>query len=146
MKKISMIGISFLGMIAVATVMFFNACSSDPCKDVTCLNGGVCDNGSCNCAVGYEGSDCSTISRDKFIKTWNSANNSCINASSGQLTVTAGSGVLEMSLSNFGHLICGAGTVIVTATITGANTFEIASQSVCGTTYSGSGTLSRNQL
>ncbi len=30
----------------------------DPCKNITCLNGGTCANGICNCPIGYTGSDC----------------------------------------------------------------------------------------
>ncbi|HYV90437.1 MAG TPA: hypothetical protein VE978_01585 [Chitinophagales bacterium] len=147
MKKISMIGISFLGMVAVVTVMFFNACTSDPCKDVNCGANGNCVDGTCICDVGYEGTGCTTLSRDKFVSVWNSINNSCIGGqSTGQLTVTAGSTALDMNLSNFGHLICGAGAIIVSATITGETTFEIPTQVVCGTTYSGSGSLNGNQL
>lgn len=33
---------------------------SDPCARVTCLNGGTCANGSCNCPTGFTGSDCGT--------------------------------------------------------------------------------------
>lgn len=31
----------------------------DPCETVTCLNGGTCSNGECNCPEEYTGSDCS---------------------------------------------------------------------------------------
>lgn len=45
--------------------MLFSNCSkdttlSDPCANVTCLNGGTCANGSCNCPTGFTGSDCGT--------------------------------------------------------------------------------------
>jgi hypothetical protein len=45
--------------------MLFSNCSkdttlSDPCASVTCLNGGTCANGSCNCPTGFTGSDCGT--------------------------------------------------------------------------------------
>lgn len=30
----------------------------DPCKNVTCLNGGHCEDGTCVCATGYTGTDC----------------------------------------------------------------------------------------
>lgn len=33
--------------------------SPDPCKEVTCLNGGICDAGLCNCPDGFSGTDCS---------------------------------------------------------------------------------------
>src|SRR5690348_9723159 len=31
----------------------------DPCLGITCMNGGSCANGTCNCPQGYTGSDCS---------------------------------------------------------------------------------------
>lgn len=34
--------------------------SSDPCEGVTCLNGGVCLDGSCDCPDGYTGTNCTT--------------------------------------------------------------------------------------
>lgn len=43
---------------------------SDKCKDISCKNDGTCDDGKCSCAPGFEGNDCSTASRDKFIGTW----------------------------------------------------------------------------
>ncbi len=36
---------------------------ADQCKDVTCLNDGVCNDGQCDCLRGYSGSDCSTVNR-----------------------------------------------------------------------------------
>ncbi|CAG5087107.1 calcium-binding EGF-like domain-containing protein [Parvicella tangerina] len=30
----------------------------DPCDGISCLNGGYCANGTCNCPDGYSGSDC----------------------------------------------------------------------------------------
>ena len=40
----------------------------DPCDNVTCLNEGVCDDGTCNCIYPYEGDDCSEISRPGSIE------------------------------------------------------------------------------
>jgi len=84
----------------VATIGFFsiNGCT-DPCGDVVCNNGGICDEGICDCPegfsgtnceidlcaecvngscttgdcvceAGYEGENCDVLSRDKFIGIW----------------------------------------------------------------------------
>jgi hypothetical protein len=46
----------FLALLCVG----ISACKKDdPCENITCLNGGTCANGSCNCPTGYSGSDCS---------------------------------------------------------------------------------------
>lgn len=148
MKKISILGVSFLSMIALVTVLFFNSCEDDPCNDIICVNGD-CVSGICACDAGYEGADCTSLSRDKLItgSPWNSVNNSCISGqSSGQLTIASSSGDLGITLSNFGHLVCGAGSIIVDANMTGSDSFEIPTQIVCGTTYQGTGTIIGNQL
>lgn len=41
--------------------VFLNSCKKDKCKDVTCENGGTCDDGKCNCVEGTEGDKCQTI-------------------------------------------------------------------------------------
>jgi len=56
MKK-SLIGSAFVTVL----LLFIGSCSNDPCKGVTCQNGGTCQSGSCNCPAGYSGSSCQTI-------------------------------------------------------------------------------------
>jgi len=46
----------------------------DDCEDVVCLNGADCCMGICVCTEGYEGSDCSIESRIKFLGNWNYLN------------------------------------------------------------------------
>jgi len=66
--------------IAIVSLMFgmfmFQSCT-DECKDVTCLNGGVCDEatGDCICATGYEGVECEVEMRTKFIADYNVTDN-----------------------------------------------------------------------
>lgn len=61
---------AMLTISAFCAVVYSSSCNKDKCKDVTCQNGGVCDGGNCTCLIGYEGTNCETKSRDKFIKTW----------------------------------------------------------------------------
>lgn len=47
-----------------AFLTVFTSCEKDdpdPCENVTCLNGGVCVNGSCDCPDGYSGLQCETF-------------------------------------------------------------------------------------
>ena len=60
----------FFGIATLMLGMFFFQSCTDACKDVECLNGGVCDEGDCVCAKGYESADCSVESRTKFIGSW----------------------------------------------------------------------------
>ena len=61
---------AMLTISAFCAVVYSSSCNKDKCKDVTCQNGGVCDGGNCTCLIGYEGTNCETKSRDKFIKSW----------------------------------------------------------------------------
>jgi hypothetical protein len=53
-----------------------------------------------------------------------------------------------LNLSNFSHLTCLGSGITVEATMTGSNTFDIPSQTLCdgNITLSGSGNISGNQL
>lgn len=53
MKRLLLIALPMLFF-----MLTFNACEKDPCSDVPCLNGGICNNGSCDCPTGYSGTNC----------------------------------------------------------------------------------------
>mmetsp|Transcript_16905 Transcript_16905/g.25823 ORF Transcript_16905/g.25823 Transcript_16905/m.25823 type:complete len:207 (+) Transcript_16905:16-636(+) len=59
MKTLKLTLFGFLAAFAI----LLTSCTdtSDPCDDVTCLNGGECDDGNCDCPPGYFGSDCSSL-------------------------------------------------------------------------------------
>ncbi|NDC41899.1 MAG: hypothetical protein EBZ77_10170 [Chitinophagia bacterium] len=48
-----------------------NLLSGDKCKATSCAYGGVCIEGTCKCAPGYEGNNCEIVSRTKFQGSWN---------------------------------------------------------------------------
>jgi len=48
----------------------YMSCNSDKCKTIVCAYGGVCNQGSCICPLGYEGTNCETISNYKFLGNW----------------------------------------------------------------------------
>jgi hypothetical protein len=54
----------------LATGVVFNACTKDPCKDISCKNNGVCRDGRCKCPSGFEGPFCQEKTYEKFIGTW----------------------------------------------------------------------------
>ena len=77
-----------VGIILVAVLLLLagSGCSKGCGGD--CLHGGTCNNGVCGCidnwfgdhcdtqcTLGYEGRYCTTLSRDKFIGTWNCQSN-----------------------------------------------------------------------
>ncbi|MCB9045759.1 MAG: calcium-binding EGF-like domain-containing protein [Chitinophagales bacterium] len=49
-----------LTLFAFSLVLY--ASCNNKCKDITCQNGGTCENGSCKCPTGYEGEFCETAS------------------------------------------------------------------------------------
>ena len=57
---------TFSAFISVA----YLSCNRDKCKTIVCANGGVCNGGACICPSGYEGSNCETVSRFKFLGNW----------------------------------------------------------------------------
>jgi hypothetical protein len=69
-KNIIFSAVLSLGAFSAIT---YTACTKDECKDVVCQNGGTCVSGTCNCTTGYEGTNCETESRTKFIKSWSAA-------------------------------------------------------------------------
>lgn len=150
MKNIAKVGIALLILFSVSTIFFYQSCKTDPCKNKVCNHDGTCSGDTCKCATGYEGSDCSTISRDKFIKAWTVMSSSCLTTTPfPSWTVTAStdtSSDRQLKFSNFSNFPCGAGAIVVSCTITSVNTFIIDNQTACGITFSGSGVLSGTQL
>lgn len=65
-------------LIAMAiTLLILNGCK-DPCKDVACLNGGACADGTCVCPEGYGGPNCeSTVSPCTVVDCFNGG--TCVN-------------------------------------------------------------------
>jgi len=46
------------------------SCERGSCENITCLNGGTCRNGRCQCPVGFEGVRCETKWTDRWIGTY----------------------------------------------------------------------------
>ncbi len=142
MKKVSIFGMSILTVIAVATVMFINACTSDPCKDVVCNNGGNCVSGTCVCATGYEGTDCSVKSADRYVGSWNGTDVCTMNYGYTATIAESSTEADKILITNFGGF---GSSVVVAATVSGT-AFSIASQTFGTVTIAGSGTISSDGL
>jgi len=133
-----------LGVVAIG-VLSFNSCTTDACKDVVCGQYGECVDGDCVCDTGYEGVNCATEERAKFIAAY-SVSESCTsgNYSYNITSATSATNVSTIVISNFGDY-----GVSVTATVAGSS-LTIANQSVtisgAAASFSGSGQLSGNIL
>lgn len=141
MKKITPLlsGISILGL--ALTLL-----SCNKCKDVECLNGGDCnkDDGKCICLTGYEGTDCGTEEREKFIAIY-SASASCSISGSSNYTATISKStgnVTEVKLSGAWGIFSNT----VKATVDGTDiTIPDQEPDNDGYRISGSGSISANQ-
>ena len=45
-------------LIFSTVLLFLFSCQKDPCENLTCLNGGTCVDGDCDCPDGFIGPDC----------------------------------------------------------------------------------------
>lgn len=73
MSKFKNLVFSALLSLGAFGAVTFTACTQDECKDVVCNNGGTCVSGDCVCATGYEGNNCETETRTRFVGTWNAS-------------------------------------------------------------------------
>ncbi|RQO31754.1 hypothetical protein DBR32_07360 [Taibaiella sp. KBW10] len=98
-----------------------------------------------DCEIGYEGSDCKTLSRTKFIGDWKGAD-AC---NSGNYNITLK--VSPSSTNEISALVTNAGgfgtSVIITGTVTSTNTISFTNQDVTGgRSLSGTMTANGNSL
>lgn len=64
----------FVFCILFTSLVFIQSCTKNNNNSsgcVVCANGGVCLGKVCTCLIGYEGSDCNTLSATKFLGSWN---------------------------------------------------------------------------
>ena len=143
----SILTIFLLIFMALGTAVTLNSCKDDdPCDGVECLNGGVCNDGNCNCATGFEGTNCGTAMADKFVGTWK-YNETCGGFTIVDFTVTISkNGANKIQMSGFGGYECNGSNILVNATVSGREITIDPNQSFCsGTLTINSGTGSINE-
>lgn len=123
----------------VAGTLLATGCKKDPCKDVSCLNGAACADGKCLCTTGYEGDNCGTEMRAKFIGSYNGnfscpGNNSTVNMTINNSAQGITSVVFSDGFDTWIGTVSGSSVTIATQTISG------------GITIGGSGQLAGNIL
>jgi hypothetical protein len=145
MKPIRSILLTVFLTIAAFTAVVYTACKKDHCNNVLCLNGGACDGGNCVCLQGYEGDRCQTLSREKFIFTFNGGD-TCSNGDSiyNQYPISflaIASNPVEMNMKNI--LNNSQDSAVCTMQTADSFTFIGSNNS---TVYSGTGTLNNDTL
>lgn len=118
-----------------------------PCENVICLNGGVCTDGVCACAAGYEGVKCATKWSDRYIGTFK-ASDECYTGSNGYYIVNilpVPSYAQKINIQNLGTAC--PGTIIEAIINPEKTSFNIPSQTTCGNIYlSGNGSINGDYI
>ncbi|MCX7607392.1 MAG: hypothetical protein N2170_09045 [Bacteroidia bacterium] len=131
---------TIMGGVLLTLLLSTLGCKKDPCKDVTCQNGGTCVDGKCNCSLPWEGTKCEVDARDKFAGAWSGTENCGGGVENVSTTIS------KSSVEAIAILIDGQ----IRGRLTSSTTFEIPSQQINsgGTTVtiSGNGVLNGNTL
>lgn len=140
MKKIKQFALTAALAIGAFATVTYTSCNKDACKDVTCQNGGTCNDGNCTCPTGYEGTNCQTLSRDKFVGTYIGTEACTIGSDNYSVTLAAASNALQLTYSNLYNQ-----NFTATCNMAATDSFTF-SGSQSGATFSGSGRLVSNTL
>lgn len=148
-SKLSIFAVTLIAALS----MTITSCETDPCKDVECGSFGSCLEGDCICDVGYEtdtDGTCGVRSADKFVSSFATAED----CSALDYTVNIAASSVQADkiiLTNLGNYGCPSGDIPVEALVNG-NTVTLEAGPYCpttsfaGYTFSGSGTISGDEL
>lgn len=134
MKSLKQIAFGLILTVSAFGATLYTSCNKDKCKDVVCQNGGTCSEGTCTCVTGYEGTNCETAMRAKFVKTWSASDKEATTTTTVPTyisAIVAGSTVTDVKISNFSNAFFLAD---VLGTVSG-NTITVASQQPDGDGY-----------
>jgi hypothetical protein len=132
-------------LLALILLLTIGACKEEPCDSVVCYNGGTCLNGTCDCTTGFEGDDCNTEMREKFIGGYVVSEVCNGEQYAYQMNIiNSGTSVSNVFLVNFGGLDINAEAVVNNNSLTiPSATIMVQGESL---TFEGSGTIDGNIL
>lgn len=94
--------VSAMSVVSVVAAITYSSCNRDQCKSIVCANKGVCSGGKCTCPSGYEGSNCETVSRTKFLGNWHVfEKGSVTNAAQYPISIEPTTQVTDVVIRNF---------------------------------------------
>lgn len=140
MKSVKHIALSALLTVGAFGTVLYTACNKDECKDVVCQNGGTCSEGKCTCATGYEGTNCETKSRDKFVGTYTGAESCTTGTDNYSITLAANSDALKLTMTNLYN-----DNITAICSMAATDSFSF-SGTAGGATFTGTGRLVTNTL
>ncbi len=144
MKSIKHIMMAAFVTLGVFSAVLYTSCGKDACKDVTCKNGGTCSGGNCTCPTGYEGTDCGTLSRAKFVGVYPGTESCTIGTDSYSITLAAASNDLMLTYTNlYNQAITATCNMVATDSFTFSGSQAVGAGNVI---FSGSGRLVTNTL
>lgn len=140
MKAIKHIALSALLTVGAFGTVLYTSCNKDACKDVTCQNGGTCNDGKCTCTTGYEGTNCETKSRDKFVGVYTGSEICSVGTDNYSITLTANSDALKLTMQNLYN-----DAITATCSMLATDSFSF-SGTQGGANFTGTGRLVTNTL
>jgi hypothetical protein len=94
--------LSAFGVMAAFSAVTYTSCNNDKCKAIVCAYGGVCNEGTCVCPSGYEGSRCETLTRERYMGVWQVLEDGTVsNAAQYAISVEAGPKTSDLVIKNF---------------------------------------------
>lgn len=143
MKKAKTILLSGILTMGVFSMVAYTSCSkSDKCDSIVCKNGGTCSDGVCKCPLGFEGANCETDSKSKFIGSFSATDNCPVPDSSRtslnySMTITSGSTATQVYVINLADASSNPADAL-TANLTSSKELTIEPKTLPnGRTYSG---------
>jgi len=132
-----------LGVVAI-TSLGLVSCNTDECKDVTCDNGGICVEGTCECLDGYEGTNCETEERAKFTGTY-VYGGTFVCPVTGDGTISDEPMTVTSSSTDVTRITVDFGFFILTGVVSGTS-LTMDAATVGGLDYTGTGSVNGNTL
>ncbi|MBL7718005.1 MAG: hypothetical protein JNL72_04155 [Flavipsychrobacter sp.] len=97
-----------MSTLVVFAGLTISSCGNDPCKAIVCAYGGVCADGECTCATGYEGTQCEKVSREKFMGTWGVTEKGTLtNPAIYNVSIEPAEAIQDVTIANFYNLFPG---------------------------------------